>query len=51
MTLYRDRIDAGRQLGNRLGQLRGRDVVVLGLARGGVPVAWPNHSVGRSTSS
>ena len=39
MALYRDRIDAGRQLGDRLGHLRGRDVVVLGLARGGVPVA------------
>ena len=34
-----DRTDAGRRLGGRLGQLRGRDVVVLGLPRGGVPVA------------
>ena len=34
-----DRTDAGRALGGRLRQLRGRDVVVLGLPRGGVPVA------------
>jgi putative phosphoribosyl transferase len=34
-----DRTDAGRLLGGRLRQLRGRDVVVLGLPRGGVPVA------------
>ena len=39
MALYRDRIDAGRQLGDQLGHLRGLDVVILGLARGGVPVA------------
>ena len=36
---FTDRTDAGRLLGGRLGQLRGRDVVVLGLPRGGVPVA------------
>jgi putative phosphoribosyl transferase len=34
-----DRTDAGRLLGGRVHQLRGRDVVVLGLPRGGVPVA------------
>jgi predicted phosphoribosyltransferase len=34
-----DRTDAGRRLGGRLGLLQGRDVVVLGLPRGGVPVA------------
>jgi putative phosphoribosyl transferase len=39
MKTFPDRIDAGRQLGTRLGHLRGRDVVVLGLPRGGVPVA------------
>jgi putative phosphoribosyl transferase len=38
-VLFIDRTDAGRRLGGRLGQLRGRDVVVLGLPRGGVPVA------------
>jgi putative phosphoribosyl transferase len=36
---FRDRTDAGRQLALRLEHLRGCDVVVLGLPRGGVPVA------------
>ncbi|MFN0126109.1 MAG: phosphoribosyltransferase [Verrucomicrobiales bacterium] len=37
---FRDRIDAGRQLVGRLSRYRGRDdVLVLGLPRGGVPVA------------
>ncbi|MGZ4638806.1 MAG: phosphoribosyltransferase family protein [Actinomycetes bacterium] len=36
---FADRADAGRQLATRLGHLRGRDLVVLGLPRGGVPVA------------
>jgi putative phosphoribosyl transferase len=38
-TPFRNRLEAGRQLGARLGHLRGRDLVVLGLPRGGVPVA------------
>lgn len=37
---FRDRSDAGQQLAGKLERLRGRDVVVLGLPRGGVPVAF-----------
>jgi putative phosphoribosyl transferase len=38
--VFRDRADAGRQLADELGDYAGRsDVLVLGLARGGVPVA------------
>lgn len=38
--VFIDRFDAGRQLGMRLGSLRGQDIVVLGLAPSGVPVAF-----------
>jgi putative phosphoribosyl transferase len=37
--MFVDRSDAGRQLARKLFSLRGHDVVVLGLPRGGVPVA------------
>jgi putative phosphoribosyl transferase len=40
MFEFDDRADAGRRLGQRLAGLRGQDVVVLGLTRGGVPVAF-----------
>jgi len=41
-ALYRDRADAGRQLASRLADRYGGrgDVLVLGLPRGGVPVAY-----------
>ena len=39
--LFRDRREAGRTLAGLLGRYQGRpDVLVLGLARGGVPVAY-----------
>ena len=40
VVVFADRVDAGRQLAKRLDFLRGQDVVVLGLPRGGVPVAY-----------
>ncbi|MCV7379203.1 hypothetical protein BST11_15570 [Mycobacterium alsense] len=39
--VFRDRGEAGRMLANLLGAYRDKqDVIVLGLARGGIPVAW-----------
>ncbi len=37
---FRNREEAGRMLAERLGHLRGESPVVLGLPRGGVPVAY-----------
>jgi putative phosphoribosyl transferase len=39
MRMFEDRQDAGRRLGARLAELRRQHPVVLGLPRGGVPVA------------
>ncbi|WP_029898911.1 phosphoribosyltransferase [Desulfohalovibrio reitneri] len=42
MALYRNRDDAGRKLAESLADLRGEgNLIVLGLPRGGVPVAFP----------
>lgn len=39
VVTFVNRVDAGRRLGKRLEYLRSEAIVVLGLARGGVPVA------------
>lgn len=40
MPRFKDRTDAGRQLAGMLMHLRGKDVIVLGLPRGGLIVAY-----------
>lgn len=37
---FKDRTDGGRELATKLSHLRGQNVIVLGLPRGGVPVAY-----------
>jgi putative phosphoribosyl transferase len=39
VTIFADRVDAGRQLAEALAEWRGKDAVVLGIPRGGVVVA------------
>ncbi|HEY1296927.1 MAG TPA: phosphoribosyltransferase family protein [Chloroflexota bacterium] len=39
LHVFRDRADAGAQLAERLASYRGQDVLVIGIPRGGVPVA------------
>ena len=38
--IFEDRVDAGRRLADALGEYRGADVIVLGVPRGGVVVAY-----------
>jgi len=41
MTVYRDRVDAGKTVSAQLSKYANRDdVIVLGLPRGGVPVGY-----------
>ena len=49
VMIYRDRIDAGKQLAARLTDYADRDdVLVLALPRGGVPVAFEVEGLARA---
>jgi putative phosphoribosyl transferase len=39
MALFRDRVEAGKKLADALKEFKGKDVVILGIPRGGVVVA------------
>ncbi len=39
--MFKDRLHAGRELAEKLRGYKGRDVIVLAIPRGGVPVAYP----------
>jgi hypothetical protein len=39
LCIFRDRVDAGAQLAQRLEMYRAKDPLILGIPRGGVPVA------------
>lgn len=39
--MFQDRIDAGRQLAEKLEKYRKERGIILAIPRGGVPVAWP----------
>jgi putative phosphoribosyl transferase len=46
MGLFRDRVEAGQKLAQKLGKYAGRDdVIVLALPRGGVPVARQSRAM------
>ena len=48
--IFADRVEAGQRLAQALDRFRGPDVVVLGLPRGGVPVARQVADVARRTA-
>lgn len=41
MDIFKDRISAGQELAKELTKYEGKDIVILAIPRGGVPVAFP----------